>query len=436
MPLTPFSPSLSFPDKEQQFAALLAERKREACLELIVAEVNVLCTSAKYSGSALYLPGLDQLLAKISAQIDAEAEPCPRPAAPWDVVVVASQMELQGGHSRIIEDICLAVPNPLLILTDPYNSYAEAKLELGLFSERVPDALVMVIPNIGLVNKGKELHRLCRSLDAQNIFVLTHHSDPVAFVGLSALKTNPAVRKFLVHHADHNPALGMTIDGFVHVDCTEHLREICAEQLGRPASLLPLAVSDGGLRLRKWPDRIDSTVTAGSESKFQRRGELAYASIVARILSVTSGPHHHIGELPDDWVNDIRRNLADQHIDPARFAYTGSVPSLWQQLKVIDADLYVASAPVGGGRAATEAQGCGYPVAYFKNPAQPLLFQIDEVYATKDLKWANLDNLADLLRMDGGRLHSLAEVARRHYLSGYSGDAFRAALRALLARES
>lgn len=415
---------------------MLAQGKPEACLQFIVAEVNTLCTSPDYEGNALYLPGFDRILASLAAQIDAKAAECPRPATHWGVMVVASQLEIQGGHSRVIEDICRSVPNPLLVLTDPYDNYAEEKLNLDAFSERVPEALVVVIPRVGLVEKTKELHRLCRSLEPQHVFVLTHHSDPIAFAALAALDEKQAPNKFLVHHGDHNPALGMTLDSFVHVDCTTHLRAICSEHLGRPALLLPLATPDFGAREHEWPDRIVSTATAGSEGKFQREGELAYAGIVAGILSITGGIHHHIGELPGDWVGEIRRKLADRGIEPARFVYTGTVPSLWRHLQSIDADLYVASAPVGGGRAAIEAQGCGYPVAYFKSARQPLLFQIDEVYATRDLKWANLADLEKLLAMNGSRLRACAKAARRHYLEHYSGEAFHTALGSLLAKRA
>ncbi len=429
----PFRPSLEFADKEAHIAGLLAQGKREACLQLIVAETNLLCTDPAYNGRALYLPGLDKVLATIAAQIDANAAPCPKPATPWDVVVVATQMESQGGHSRVIEDICQAVPNPLLILTDAYDSYADGRLDLAQFYERVPQALVVVIPRGMFINKAQELHQVCRSLDARNVLVLTHHSDPVAFAGIASVQTSPAMRKFLVHHADHNPALGMTLASFVHVDCTEYLRGVCSAELGRAAHLLPLTAPDLGPRPeRAWPQKICSTVTAGSASKFRREGEFAYVKTLTRILTVIEGRHHHIGTLPGDWVSDIRAGLQSRGIDPGRFVYLGSVPSLWQALKSVDADFYVASAPVAGGRAAIEAQGCGFPVAYFKHPDQPHLFQIDEVYASRELAWSGLDDLQQCLAMDGARLRACAEAARRHYLKHHSPDAFRTALQGLL----
>jgi hypothetical protein len=433
MEQAPLQPTLRVASTEQRLAEVLAGGFYETFLQALLDEANTLCLSPDHNGRALYLPGFDSMLAKVAAVVVARSEPPPRAAVPWGVVIVASELAMEGGHSRVIEDICRSVANPLLIITDPYNRYADGTINFDFFSERVPEAMVMVLPRLGLFNKARALHQLCSELEPRNIFILTHHPDPTAFAGLSAFSTSTPSKKFLIHHADHNPALGMTIDGYVHVDCTLFLQGVCAPALGRPAYLLPLSSVDlGGRPGRVQPDKVAATVSSGSEGKFLREGPLAYADIVTRILTSTAGPHHHVGLLSDERISEIRAALLKSRIDPARFVYVGVVGSLWQSLKSIDADLYVASAPVGGGRAAIEAQGCGYPVAFFKSGSNPPLLQVDELYASPALGWSDLDGLQRCLDIRGAELAAFAQAARRHYLDHYSRPAFEAALSRLL----
>ena len=387
-------------------------------------------------GRALYLPALDQVLLRIAGFIDAQAGTAPRPATQWGAVIIASQLGMEGGHSRVIEDICASMPDPLLVITDAFGSYAQGKMGLDSFVRRNPDTMVVVLKDAGLLEKAKELHTLCKSLDPDAIFILAHHQDPVAFAAVPAVASRPGARKFLVHHTDHSPALGVSMGSFVHVDCSEHLRTICEKGLGRACHLLPLTADDLGPRTgRALGNGVVSTVSSGSHAKFSRAGEFAYSKIVTRILSTIKGPHHHIGMLPEDWLDEIRTTLATNGIAPARFAYIGTVPSLWEALKTLPADLYVASAPVGGGRAAIEAQGCGYPVAYFKNGQQPFLFQIDELYASRNLEWGSIDELGKCLAIDGASLRQHAEAARAFFLAGHCRNTFRQAIGRLLAAD-
>jgi hypothetical protein len=142
------------------------------------------------------------------------------------------------------------------------------------------------------------------------------------------------------------------------------------------------------------------------------------------VLQATRGQFIHIGPLADDWLIEIRGHLETQGIDPLRFVPLGSVPSLWQTLLTIDAHVYLGSAPVGGGRAAIEAQGCGYPLVFFRIGDRQALTAIDSVYATPSSNWSSLQELQQLLSRMGSRLEQLGDEARAFYEQRFSHARF------------
>jgi glycosyltransferase involved in cell wall biosynthesis len=159
---------------------------------------------------------------------------------------------------------------------------------------------------------------------------------------------------------------------------------------------------------------------------------MSYARIVGNILSSISGSHYHIGFLPNDWLDEIRRNIAEIGISTDRFIYFGNVPSLWDTLKGIDAAIYIASAPIGGGRAAIEAQGCGYPVVYYKSTEVSLFRDVVDIYAVKEAYWTLPSELSSYLNSPYETLMQYSIMSREYYERNYSLDAFGRALSRIL----
>ena len=158
----------------------------------------------------------------------------------------------------------------------------------------------------------------------------------------------------------------------------------------------------------------------------------AISLIVLAALTAVRGAYHHIGPLDDGWVKEIRQHLGAHAIDPSRFVHHGLVPSLWDHLKALDAAVYIGSAPIGGGRAAIEAQGCGYPLAYFESAQAYGLADNEGLYATRSLKWATPDELASVLASVGSSHKELSRQARQLYLDTHSHRQFKQALKQLL----
>jgi len=173
-------------------------------------------------------------------------------------------------------------------------------------------------------------------------------------------------------------------------------------------------------------------VSSGHPAKFARTGPVALAQIVRATLMAVRGRHYHIGPIDAGWVAEIGATLQAHGIDPQRFVHLGWVSSVWQRLKELDAAFYVASAPLGGGRVAIEAQGCGYPVLYFENPAHASLPANHPLYASRGLKWRAPDELTAVLASATAEHAALSERARAHYDAQFSRVPFRAALERVL----
>jgi hypothetical protein len=345
-------------------------------------------------------------------------------------LVVATELYPVGGHSRVVADLMRELPDATLVLTDLFGNYRKAPDHLNFVHDQQDRAPVLVLLQRTLWAKCQELARLVRKLAPSNIIYLQHHQDPVAFIG--SLGYAPA-RKTLVHHCDHAPSLGGTLAGVAHADFSEELAAVCTQVLQRPVQLLPLHVADQGVKtFAPLQGQAWSVVTSGTHIKFARSGPVALQAIAHTVLSATEGHFFHIGPIAQDWVAEIHQYLGAQGLDPLRFEALGSVPSLWQTLQKLDAHLYLGSAPAGGGRAAIEAQGCAYPVAFYRSQVQEsTTLKVDSVYASKALGWSDLGELRELLRAFALRQAEFAQAARALYESRYSATVFAAALREL-----
>jgi hypothetical protein len=270
-----------------------------------------------------------------------------------------------------------------------------------------------------------------RTLRPRSISYLGHHQDPIPFVA-TLRRAKP--RKIFFHHGDHNPSLGCTLAALRHVDLSPAAQHACEGRLGHGVHLLPMHVEDLGCKpAAAVQGQQFSVVTSGHPAKFARSGEFALHEIVRAALGAVRGRFFHIGPLDDEWIAQIRAHLARHDLDPARFVPMGMVPSVWAALKTIDAAFYLGSAPVAGGRASVEAQGCGLPVLFFNGFATGPLVENYSLFANPSLGWSGVEALSALLRRVGDRQLELSAEARRFYEANFSREKFQGALAQLLA---
>lgn len=414
-------------DGEDFVARAVEQRDPESALNATIACVESLVSRPDLLGRALFVPMLDQLVVEIGESLAEALWPRGVDATDGVQLVVATETYDTGGHTRVIEDLCHHLERPVIVLTDLFGRVGSGALRIDHLRRQAAGASVQVLAPGSALAKTIDLMRLVAQLRPQRVLMLTHHQDAIACAALSPQRLR--VPRAFIHHGDHNPSLGCTIETLHHVDLVRQTGEACTLALQRDTGYLPLHVRDQGAR--PWAGRTLTTAsvaTCGAPQKYARSGPLAYSHIVATVLSTVGGRMHHIGPLPVDWLAQIRDHLSNQGIDAGRFRAVGPVPSLWACLRELDADVYLASAPIGGGRSAIEAQGCGLPIVYFhpESLERPLL--ATEVYHASAPGWAALDDLPQALRnavLDGA---SQSRAARAFYEAGHGDQAFAAAV--------
>jgi hypothetical protein len=413
---------VSLPAIELEIHKLIRLERYNDALGGILLSVDHHYKRPEVAHNFLYYPRFDRQIQQLSDALVAAGAPNLPRALSDNTLIVASELYQVGGHSRVLADLAREVPSPTIVLTDAFSTYRNKPDDLSWILEAFEDVSLIALPQPGLWAKSRALSLLTQRLQPRSILYFNHHQDPVPFVGTLG---HVGSRKTLVHHCDHNPSLGVTLAGVDHVDLTEELAQTCSKQLSFPPRILPLYVPDFGRRqFAGLENDAFSVVTSGTPNKFARAGELALQNIVHTVLDNLRGQFFHIGALAEKWVAEIRSHLELNRIDPRRFVSLGPVPSLWDALAKLDGHLYLGSAPEGGGRAAIEAQGCGYPVAFFR-PNQPGPIQeVASIYANKQLGWSNLAELSALLRAFWPQQARLSEEARAYYDERYSRGQF------------
>ena len=425
----PDGPMLVVEPATREVDAAIAAGDCEAALATIVKSVNQTYLQPGVKHRALYYPEFDRQLMQL-AQVLGREPGTLRSGALGVPLIIATELYELGGHSRVLEDISHELHQPVLVLTDLFRTYHRDPSQLQRLQERFKHTQLLVLPDAPLWDKCRMLRDLVLKLAPRSSFFVGHHQDPIPFVATLA-QAGP--RRLFLHHGDHNPSLGCTLDGLQHVDFTTSLHETCTENLGAAPVRLPLFVADQGRKpFAAVRGRDYSVVTSGHPAKFARHGAQALQSIVATALGVIEGRFFHIGPLDDAWVGEIRAHLAAQGIAPERFVTLGLVPSVWQALKALDAAVYIGSAPVSGGRAGVEAQGCGYPVLCFRGFDEGSLLADYSSYADPSLGWVDMAELSERLACVGDRHAALSNAARQFYDAEFSRGRFRTILQALI----
>jgi len=414
----------ALPAIEAECQALFDAGHNAACMTRMMVGVHEHYKTPDVATRALFYPGFDKQIEKLADRL-ASQHPAngTRRERSGNTLVIATQIHDVGGHSRVVEDVMRECARPTLVLTDAFQTFRNGVESLEPWLARFADTGFLMLRQHNPWDKARELWQLVQRLAPDEILYFQHHQDPVPFVGTLGWT---GAKKVLFHHADHNPALGITLPMDAHFDFTDELARRCGPALGCEAEVLPLYVPDLGRKpFSRGPV---SVVTSGTQVKFVRQGPLALGRIVETALRQVGGSFHHIGPLDEDWKQEIEAQLRAAGIAPERFVAHGSVPSLWQTLLDIDAHVYLSSAPVTGARAALEAQGAGYPVIYFRSDDPSSLVDMNSFYADTALGWHVMEELAAQLQAVTQRLGDASDQARAFYEARYTREHFRRVL--------
>ena len=421
--------SMTLESTDTQVDVLMAQGRYSDAVGVLAQAVHASYRLEGVAHRKLYYPSFDRKLEKLAAVLDAEGLQAPEGLLGRNVLIATELYQL-GGHSKVVEDLSRELADPVVVLTDLFDTYQRDPKQLEWIQERFKHAVVVQLPPGTMWEKCQTLQVFVRSLSPSSISYLAHHQDPIPYVATLGLK---GVRKLFFHHGDHNPSLGCTLEGVRHVDLSPRLAELCRGYWGSAPDVLPMYVEDlGAQHIGPVTGGDFSVVTSGHPAKFTRTGPFSLKEIVLACLQVAQGSFFHIGPLEASWITEIRTHLAQHGIDGERFVHLDQVSSVWSELLRVGAAFYIGSAPVAGGRASVEAQGCGLPVLFFNGFETGPLLENYSLFAEPALGWASVRELGDLLRTLGPQHRDLSARARRFYVESFSRERYLESLQSLL----
>lgn len=346
-----------------------------------------------------------------------------------NVCIVLTQIYAVGGHSKIAQDISrlIGADRVTIILTDLYGDTTYTKIarsnltKMGYFCRSF-----MALRSGSELEKCIELYALLRAINPSRVFLLNHHSDVAAVAATYMFKD---VTEF-VHHGDHLPCLGATLDYSTHADVTFTCHVACNAS-GRPADYVGMTLPDlaatPGVRKTAGPSAI--LATCGSVAKYRhadRVSKYRWSDWAVAALRDNDHVFLHFGPPTDELVADVEAGLRAAGIDPTRYRFMGSVPSLQQALVDHGVDVYVASYPETGGRANLEALAAGLEVIVLDDPGLGPLLRFTSpitgwraISDTGEMAGALKASLAEAGGASGRRDEVSAELGRfEHFIAG------------------
>jgi len=327
-------------------------------------------------------------------------------------IYVCTEALSSGGHARVVSDLIRAAPECThhVILT---NLWERPQLFTQEFESL--GAQITVLPKGNMLEKLRLLTEFLNGFQQARVFLLNHHQDTVA---VAAVGANARHERFFIHHCDYLFCLGLFLPGVVHVDLHTMGFHDCRSTLKIDANIYwPLTCVDGNT-IRSG-DFLENgrlvTCCCGSGHKFTVRYPIDYFDTVGEILRMTSGKHIHIGPIEDQHKRRLLEKLVASRVSLDRFEHIPHVPNLRTALLDLKVDAYIASFPLGGGRALIEAMSAGVPVVGHLHHHNNLLGGTDLL--PKDAPtWSNVPELLAILQsLERDTLVALSAASRKRY---------------------
>lgn len=415
-------PFLNFSDIQKKINELLNKGLLDEAGEALGDLTFLAAKDTRYVGSQIYVPGADSLCIKLG---DAIGQPVVVASHLGDdhgrvPLIVVTELYASGGHSRIVEDLLRLYPKAQVITTGYFPRASKVADQLR---RALPTVDALQLPADTLSGNVKRLRRL--ALDrASMIFHIAHHHDVVANAALSGVSGIPI---FFIHHSDHRPSLGATINRFIHIDIAHHVMKICKHFLGERCVFWPQGVQDHGQKKFEYPLESIVTATSGTASKFIFEGSNGLPDIIKSVFAAGAQAHFHIGDLSPAQLELIQGALSSQGTELTRFHHIPLVPSLWQFLLTSPINLFIGSAPLHGLRTAIEVQGSGIPILPFRQTGNGLLEDASH-YAAGTPFWNTSEELELLIPQVMKDHGGSSERARLHYEFSFSAKSMKDAI--------
>jgi hypothetical protein len=395
--------------------SLIGDGELDTPLELVQAFVERIINDSRSVGRVFDAPLLDALCLRLGEKALLQMNLATKTPVKGRVVFVATEFYRHGGHTLVATDFVRLMPEHehVFLMTDVLANPDHDAFDLRL---KPLGASVEVAPTSSKLERLRWLLSRLSELAPEKIYWFNHPQDPVAVAAAQAALPG---EKYFIHHADHQLCLGLHARHLRHVDLHNIGFFNCREVLGIADNIYwPLVCDDFGQRSmehRFVKSGKLRTCSAGSGNKFEIPYLHDYADVMARVLHATGGDHVHIGDLSEKYLERLRGRLAEEKVPQKRFVQIPWVPSLWRALIEREVDVYLASWPIGGGKALIEALGAGIPSIVHVN-------YISRFHSGFDLNhpaaptWRTPAELVDqLAALTPDTLASQSRAARVHY---------------------
>ncbi len=412
---------------------LIDDQRYEDSLDLIYRIMIALVSNVNFKNIFNHVPQLDSLVQKIGLIIFNST------GLSGNLfynnfnninIFLASEIYSTGGHTRLIEDLTKSTSSKnILILTDVFDRYSSGQLSIESLADKI-NAPIIILPKGSKVSKIINLLHIFSNLNVKSINIIAHHQDVVTYAACNAEIEIP---QYYYHHADHNPTLGATIAHFHHYDLFLSSQFLCANSGFIKPLYLPLTSS---CRFKKNYAKVEeekfdilNTATSGTANKFTfDDSEVNYCKIVMNILKNTTGNHFHIGPLSEENISKIEKLLISNNIEKSRFKYLGVVDNIQDAVIINAVNVYITSAPIGGGKAFIDVLGVGIPIFVYRDNNLKYSQEINPVvsdmynYNSDIIRWSNISELTEKLKTTNFKAY--AESLKNFYNSFHSEEKF------------
>jgi len=376
---------------------------------------------------ALFVPALDSLVRDMGVALAEATEEQPGTTLGGDLIFhVLTEIYAVGGHTRVLADVINGLPEyrHRVVLTDLYGRISAKELpipDLAAFLEGKSVETLVLAP-AKLEDRVRQLVGLLLQARPAACFLYPHHADVIA---TAAVSDRTCRRSILVHHCDHLPSLGPTRGDYVHADVTAECHGECLKITGGTARYLGLTAQDYGAGVAKeGKDTLDAACSGPPAKFWPDPPGFRYVDLVREVMHSAGGRYYHIGGIPPSVLADIRSHLEAAAIESSRFVDVGRVESVWQTLKGLDADFYVDSYPMGGGKTLVEALGVGLPVIIPSIAGRSPL-AVPGLNMESAIRWRSVEEIASVVNLVRQNRGTLSVRSRRDYDANYSQARFR-----------
>jgi len=347
------------------------------------------------------------------------------------IVYLLSQVGQFGGHGRVLADLIAAerASRKTLLLSHVLPSMSseyDIFLRAGISVEVAPDG--------DLAQKALWVSQRLAHIAPRKSYMMLHQFDSALVAAAQPKFTGSLV---FVHNCDHSLSLGVHIPHAKHADFHRKGWLRCSsERLENSGFVIPLTATDIGPRNKQFMQRNRiKTCTSGGFEKFTNHHYIEprpylyqYPEMVGVVLQATGGPHLHVGPLPDEMLQEIRRRIDLLGLPPDLFVHIPNAPSIWELLVRENVDLYLGSIPYGGGRATVEAMGAGVPLLIHSNYRSEFLSVEFEIYR-EAMVWRTFDELrAHLGGLTSQKLSRQSAASRAYYQKHHAAKRLRKAI--------